>query len=122
MKNGLAILVLLASSAFAADVSGPWQGSLSGGSGAVGTYVVFKTVGGQLTGTVGSDKNSQQQPIENAKTSGNKVSFRTTMHTPDRNITFDYDLTVDGDAMHGTFTISNGTEKQTGNAEFKRAK
>lgn len=121
MKTVLAILTL-AATAFGADVSGPWQGSLSGGGSTVGTYVVFKTTAGQLTGTIGSDKNSQQQPIENARTSGNKVSFRSTMHTPNRNITFDYDLTVDGDAMHGSFTISNGTEKQTGAAEFKRAK
>jgi hypothetical protein len=123
MTRPLAIAILMmAPAVFGADVSGPWQGTLSGGGGTVGTYVVFQTKAGLLTGTVGPDKNNQQQPIENARISGNKVTFRSTMHTPDTTVTFDYDLTVDGDTMRGAFTISNGKEKQTGTAEFKRPK
>jgi poly(3-hydroxyalkanoate) synthetase len=122
MIKRIAVAVLVfAAGVLGADLSGPWQGTLSGGRGTVGTYVVLQTKAGQLSGTIGPDKNNQQQPIENARTSGNKVSFRSTMHTPDRTITFDYDLTLDGDAMHGTFTISNGKEQQRGTAEFKRA-
>jgi hypothetical protein len=120
-RIGVALL-MVAASVFGADVSGGWQGTLNGGGSSVGTYVVLKTIAGQLSGTVGPDKNNQQQRIENARISGDKVSFRSSMHTPDTTVTFDYDLTLDGDAMHGTFTISNGKEQQKGTAEFKRSK
>jgi hypothetical protein len=118
----LVIAVLtLATGMFGADIAGPWQGTMTGGGGTAYTYVIFAMKGGQLTGTYGPDKNSQQ-PVDSARISGNKLNYRAIMHFPGREVTFDYDLTLDGDAMHGTFTISNGNEKQTGQAEFKRAK
>ena len=120
MIKRLAIaLIVSVAIALAADVAGPWQGTMTGGGGTAYTYVILKTAGGQLTGTYGPDK-SQQMPIENGKLAGNKVSFRSTMQFPGQTVTFDYDLTVDGDAMHGTFTVNNGKEKHTGQAEFKR--
>ena len=122
MTRTLLLAFILTTAAFAADISGPWQGAMTGGGGNAGTYVVFQTKAGQLTGTFGADKTSPQQPIENGKLSGNKLTFRETMHFPGTVVVFGYDLTLDGDAMHGTFTISNGKETQQGKAEFKRAK
>jgi hypothetical protein len=119
----LMIAVVMATAAFGADISGPWQGAMTGGGGNAGTYVVFQMKAGQVTGTFGADKTSPQQPIENGRIAGSKVNFRETMHFPGPvTVVFDYDLTLDGDAMHGTFTISNGKETQQGKAEFKRAK
>lgn len=122
MAMGILLMATTATTIFAGGVSGRWDGKMTGGGGNAGTFVVLHQAGGQLTGTFGPDPGNQQFKIENGKVSGNKLSFRESMQFPGGiTAVFDFDLTVDGDsAMHGTFTLTGGGQKNTGNAEFKR--
>jgi hypothetical protein len=100
---GIAVLLLLAVTALAADATGKWSGNLIDPNGdGGGVYMVLKQTGGAVTGTAGPDEN-QQWTIENGKAEGNKVSFE--VKSPDHGV-FKCDLTLDGDSLKGDV---NGT-------------
>src|SRR5690242_17736063 len=61
---------------------------------------------GQVTGTVAvpGKKKALQQPIQNAKLDGNRLTFTTARTGKNGSVTFSWQLTVDGDQMTGTRT------------------
>jgi len=74
----LAILVCLAVSALAADISGKWQAQVPGRGGqARPSTFTFKAEGDKLTGTM-SDGRGEPATIEDGKVSGDTVSLAIT--------------------------------------------
>lgn len=66
--------VLMAATAFAADIDGKWAGNIETPGGAITLAYTFKADGATLTGTmIGPD--GAEIKISNGKIEGNKVSF-----------------------------------------------
>jgi len=78
------ILLLLALSANAADVTGTWTGYPG--------HMVFKQEGNKITGTAGPNRN-EQLPIENGTIDGDHVTFNVGQYK--------FDLHVQGDTIQG---------------------
>jgi hypothetical protein len=71
-------IVLIATSAYAADVDGRWSGSLSTPGGDFPIAFVFKADGAKLTGTmIGMD--GAELPIVDGKIDGDNISYRVTI-------------------------------------------
>src|SRR5687768_13971010 len=71
-------LLLISTSAFAADVDGRWSGALATPNGDVNIAFEFKADGTALTGsTTGPDGSTI--PIKNGKIDGNKIAFVVTV-------------------------------------------
>jgi hypothetical protein len=75
----LALVLLAAVAAFAADVTGNWTGTISGPNGDFTIDMTFKQDGTKLTGTV---KGPQGDPseISEGKVDGDKISFNTSFN------------------------------------------
>jgi hypothetical protein len=103
---------LFAAAAFAADVSGRWEGTVSGPNGDFQLIFNFKVDGAKLTGTV--EGPNGDIPIEDGKVEGDHISFKT--HFDDNEI--NHEGTVSGD------TIQLKVEGPWGKSEMtlKRAK
>jgi hypothetical protein len=85
----------------AADLAGTWKGSMNTQMGEAAVVITIKT-GAPLAGTVQAGE--YEAPIENAKTSGDKLSFE--MRIGPGTIT--YDGTVSGDQMKFDVTGTQG--------------
>jgi opacity protein-like surface antigen len=71
------MFLLLAVSAYAADVDGKWSGSVSGPQGEFPVAFTFKADGANLTGsTMGFD--GAEVPIKDGKIDGNIITFTVT--------------------------------------------
>ena len=71
------MFLLLAVSAYAADVDGKWTGSISGPQGEIPVAFTFKADGATLTGsTMGFD--GAEVPIKDGKIDGNIITFTVT--------------------------------------------
>jgi opacity protein-like surface antigen len=71
------VFMLLAVSAYAADVDGKWSGSISGPQGEFPVAFTFKADGATLTGsTTGFD--GAEIPIKDGKIDGNIITFTVT--------------------------------------------
>jgi hypothetical protein len=116
------LIVALALTAAAADVTGKWSGSftVTGPDGSAGdsnpAFLILKQSGSTLTGTAGSDE-SEQWSIENAKIENNKITGTV---NPSDGATYTVSLTVDGDRMTGEVTVSQGGQTMKGKIELKR--
>ena len=78
LRSLLLGLVLMAASAFAADIDGKWAGSLDTPNGAVTVAFNFKADGTTLTGTT-TGPDGAESKIADGKVNGNKVSFNVTI-------------------------------------------
>ena len=78
LRSLLIGLVLMAASAFAADIDGKWAGSLDTPNGAVNLYFTFKADAAALTGTM-TGPDGAEIKIADGKVNGNKVSFNVTV-------------------------------------------
>jgi hypothetical protein len=114
----LCALLLLSSTAFAADVTGTWQITLT----APGPdrrqdtgLAVLKQEGNTITGTVGPDAN-RQNPIAEGTIKDNKITLKVASGS-DRTMTFE--ITVNGDQLTGTVERTGSPEKLT--VEFVKA-
>jgi uncharacterized protein (DUF2147 family) len=77
--SGIAMLALLATAMFAADVSGKWTAEVEGRNGQKRTTTFnLKAEGDKLTGTV-SGPGGREFNIEDGKISGDDISFAVTM-------------------------------------------
>jgi uncharacterized protein (DUF2147 family) len=116
------LILALAMTAAAADVTGKWSGSyaLIGPDGSAGesnpAFLILKQSGTTLTGTAGSDE-ADQFPIENAKIENNKITGSV---NPSDGATYTVSLTVDGDRMTGEVTVSQGGQTMKAKIELKR--
>jgi hypothetical protein len=119
-KIALTILVLaLAATAMAADVSGDWSGTFTPEGMDAGTaYLKLKQSGSTLSGTAGPDA-SQQWPITNGKVDGNTLTGVTT--SPE-GAAYKFILTVDGDHITGNIDVSAGGQSMKAKLDVKRVK
>jgi len=79
MKRAIAVVLLLATSAIAGDLTSKWSGSfkVDGADHNVPQLFIFKQDGAKLTGSGGPDQ-TEQYPIENGKVDGDRVGFEIT--------------------------------------------
>ena len=116
------LIVALALTAAAADVTGKWSGTftVTGPDGSAGdsnpAFMILKQSRSTLTGTAGGDE-AEQWPIENAKIENNKITGSV---NPSDGATCTVSLTVDGDRMTGEVTVSQGGQTMKGKIELKR--
>lgn len=116
------LIVALALTAAAADVTGKWSGTftVTGPDGSAGdsnpAFMILKQSRSTLTGTAGGDE-AEQWPIENAKIENNKITGTV---NPSDGATYTVSLTVDGDRMTGEVTVSQGGQTMKGKIELKR--
>lgn len=117
-KLALTLLVLaLAWTALAADVSGKWSGSFTPEGMDAGTaFLILKQSGATLSGTAGPDE-SQQWPITNGKVDGNTLTGVAT--NPD-GVTYKFTLTVDGDRIKGNIEVAAGGQTMKAVLDVKR--
>lgn len=116
----LLLVVALALTATAADLSGKWTGSFTPESGDGGTaYVILKQSGNTLTGSGGPDA-GEQWPGLQGTVSGNKVSFQ--VKSASDGTLYKCELALDGDHLKGevVFTTADG-QSAKGKLELTRA-
>jgi hypothetical protein len=79
MKKEMAVVLLLAVSAMAGDLTGKWSGvfKVDGGDHNVPQLFLLKQQGKTLTGSGGPDA-GEQYPIENGRIDGNEIRFELT--------------------------------------------
>jgi hypothetical protein len=115
----LSLLLLLSSAAFAADVTGIWQVTISstapdGTTNQDKGMASLTQTGETITGWVGPDQ-SRQTPVEGT-IKDNKVILKASPR-PERTMTFE--LTLSGDKLAGSVTRTGDDRK--GTAEFVKA-
>jgi hypothetical protein len=116
MRKILFALLVMATSALAADFTGSWsgQGVMDGESHTV--YVVLKQDGASLSGSVGPNA-SHQQPIKKGTVEGDKVVFD---FSPDGEGIIHFELKADGDALKGTAELHRDDGTQSAALTLKR--
>jgi hypothetical protein len=93
----IAVLLLLgAISAFAADVTGKWTGSMQTPNGDFNLEFTFKQDGSTLTGSVQGPQ-GDPTPISDGKVDGDKLSF--TVKVGDGQMVIHHEGTVSGDTI-----------------------
>jgi hypothetical protein len=116
----LTALLLLSTAAFAADIAGTWQITISG-TAPDGTVqkdtgmAVLQQNGDVLTGWVGPDE-TRQSPISEGSVKDNKIVLKASPR-PDRTMTFE--LTISGEKLVGT--VSRTGDSRTATVEFVRS-
>jgi hypothetical protein len=91
----LAGFVLMAASAFAADIDGKWSGNVDTPGGAIPIGFALKADGAALTGTM-TGPDGAELKIADGKVDGNKVSFNVTIDFGGMPITLAYTGVVSG--------------------------
>jgi hypothetical protein len=119
-KIALTILVLaLAMTAMAADVSGDWSGAFIPEGMETGTaYLKLKQSGATLSGTAGPSAD-EQWPITNGKVDGNTLTGVTT--SPE-GVAYKFTLTMTtgGDHITGNVEVSSGGQSIKAKLDVKR--
>lgn len=119
MKLHIAVFLVGAVAAMAADLSGKWSGSFKaeGADHAIPQLLILNQHGRILAGSAGPDA-SEQYPIENGRVDGNKASFGVTTGE----WRFVYDLTVKEDSLSGELTLESTTERRSARVTLTRTK
>ena len=115
----LSLLLLLSSAAFAADVTGVWQITISsrgpdGDANQDKGMASLKQSGETITGWIGPDE-TRQIPVEGT-IKDNKVVLKASVR-PDRAMTFD--LTFNGEKLVGS--VARTGDERIGTAEFVKS-
>ena len=126
IKLVLAVVATLLPTA-GGSLSGIWTGPLSirqdDGSLAErgGAYLQLQQQGKNITGSVGPSS-SNTHPVEKASFTLGELKFSTHYIDPDskETVNWSFDLTVDGDSMHGTGTGSRGDDSWTVELKLRR--
>jgi len=93
------LFLLLATAAWAADVTGTWKGEVSTPDGNAFTLTYsFKQDGAKLTGTVLGPQ-GDPLPIDNGKVEGGKISFSVKVDMNGSTTTFSSEGTINGDEI-----------------------
>jgi hypothetical protein len=101
MLKSIGACVLVAVSAFAADVTGKWTGDVPGRGGeATPSTFTFKVDGEKLTGTMTGPQGDVQ--IQDGKISGDNLSFSTTLEFGGNSIKLLYKGAVSGQTIKMT--------------------
>jgi len=108
---GIAMLLVLSTAGYAADVDGTWNGSIQGPAGDINLIFKFKADGATLTGTtLGFD--GAEVAIKDGKIDGNNISWNVTFDFGGMAFTIAYkgvvspdQIKVSGDAMGMPFDL-----------------
>lgn len=116
------LLIVLALTAVAADVSGRWSGSfiITGADGETKddtAYLVFKQDGNDVTGTVGPNAD-HQFPITKGKIEGNKI----TIEADNEGHTIKLNLQLVEDRITGDATMSGDGQSAQAKIDVTRIK
>jgi ketosteroid isomerase-like protein len=123
MWNRLALILLTASLAFAADLTGKWSGTFEElkPDGAVsrtgGAYMGLKLSGQSVTGTAGPDVASQHE-ILNGKLVGTKLTF----DLAQRQGIMKFDLIFDGESIKGSVSGDKDGQPMSARVDLKRVR
>lgn len=109
MKTRIGILLLLASTALAGDLSGKWSGTFraTGADHDVPQLFILKQEGSRLTGSGGPDER-EQYPIENPRVDDDKVAFEITTGE----WKFSYHLKVSGPHLTGDLELTSADSRR----------
>lgn len=120
--TSIALLLLFAFGAAAADISGKWVAQVPGRQGqTMEQTFTFKVDGANLTGTVSNARGDQE--ISEGKVSGNDISFAVVRKMQDMEMKSLYKGTVAGNEIKFSMTMQGGRGGDRPPAEFtaKRA-
>jgi autotransporter translocation and assembly factor TamB len=112
------IIVLAAVAAWAADITGTWNGSISGPNGDFSLTYTFKQDGDKLSGTV-TGPQGDPLPLVDCKIDGDKISFAVKVDMGGNPATFSSKGTVKGDEITLTTTNDAGMD-MGGEMKLKR--
>jgi hypothetical protein len=103
------LVALLAVAAWAADITGTWTGSISGGGGDFALTYSFKQDGDKFTGTV-QGPDGDPLPLIDCKLDGDKISFAVKVDMGGNAATFTSKGVVKGDVITLTTTNDAGMD------------
>ena len=120
MKKEMAVVLLLAVSAMAGDLSGKWSGAfkVDGGDHNVPQLFLLKQQGKTLTGSGGPDA-GEQYPIENGRIDGNEIRFELT--TGEWKFAYDLRQNEPG-KLKGDLKLESVGDTRTAKVSLARAK
>ena len=108
MKRLFALTALCAIAAFAADISGTWEGTAEGGpNGSLERTFVFKVDGNKLTGETTSQMLGKST-ITDGKIDGDNISFTITASMQGNELKLTYKGKVTSDGIQLSSEISGG--------------
>jgi hypothetical protein len=97
--GSIAVLLVVATAVYAADVDGKWAGSITGPQGELPVAFTFKADGATLTGsTTGFD--GSEVPIKDGKIDGNTITFTVTFDFGGMPLMLSYKGTVSPDQIN----------------------
>jgi hypothetical protein len=120
IKRTAAVVMLLAISAIAGDLTGRWSGTfkVEGGDHEVPQLFILQQQGNVLTGSGGPNA-GEQYPIENGRIDANRVRFELTTGE----WKFAYDLKPAGpDALHGDLKLESVGDRRNAKVSLARGK
>ncbi len=104
------LFALLGVAAWAADITGSWTGSVSGGGTDFTLTYTFKQDGEKFAGTVLSSMGGDPLPLIDCKLDGDKISFAVKVDMGGNVATFSSKGTVKGDEIKITTTNDAGMD------------
>lgn len=107
MKRLIITMIVLAMTAFAADISGNWKGTAEGPQGNLERSFVFKVDGTKLTGETTSEMLGKST-ITDGKVEGDNISFGITASMQGNEIKLTYKGKVTGNEIQLTSEMSGG--------------
>ena len=120
MKKTIAIIMLLAVSTMAADLTGKWSGSFKadGADHTVPQLFILKQQGKMLTGSGGPNA-GEQYPIENGRVEDSKINFELTTGE----WKFEYDLKqTESDGLAGNLKLTSVGDSRNAKVTLARLK
>ncbi|HEY2415100.1 MAG TPA: hypothetical protein VGI40_22845 [Pirellulaceae bacterium] len=118
----VALVIGLATSAFAADATGTWKFTTSYQNQTREVTLKLKQDGDKLSGVYVGGQSNTETPIEDAKVSGDKVSFKVTRERNGQKFTTAYSGTLKDDTITGTQDRERDGQKQSSEWVAKRSK
>ncbi|HTT17668.1 MAG TPA: hypothetical protein VMG82_01905 [Candidatus Sulfotelmatobacter sp.] len=119
MKQSLALLLLCAVAAAAADLTGKWSGSFKAEAAdhSIPQLIIVKQQGSALSGSAGPNA-GEQYPLENARVNGNNVHFEVTTGE----WRFTYNLTAETNSLSGDLKLESPTQSRNAKVTLIRVK
>lgn len=120
------LLFLLLNTAFAADISGKWSGTIAVRDQSSGTVITtpveiqFSQQDSTVSGKIGRAREADAVPIRNIRIEGNKIYFEAASEETTGPCKFS--LTITGDIMEGDMTGAVESEDIIGKVKITRSR
>lgn len=111
----------LSAMALAADPTGTWKWSVERNGNTIETTLKLKQEGDKLTGTISGRQNTEN-PIDEGKVEGDKVSFKVTREFNGNKFVQMFSGKLDGDTIKGEIQFERNGETMKRDWEAKRQK